>query len=157
MAKALDVATLLTFLAQSGDEPDPLTHLRLQKLLYYCQGWSLGLRGKPLFNERIEAWAHGPVVPEVYETLCPFKADPFTVESKDGDDKIDFALDDDEREFIGDVWDSYQSYSALKLREMTHKEDPWVNARKGYGPADRCNVEITKEALKEYFENLAKE
>ena len=55
------------------------------------------------------------------------------------------------------MWGSYKGYSALRLREMTHEEEPWINARKGYGPADRCEVEITQQALREYFNNIPDE
>ena len=66
MSKALSVAKFLLELAEREDEPDRLSHLRLQKLLYYTQGWSLALRDKALFKDRIEAWAHGPVVKKLY-------------------------------------------------------------------------------------------
>src|SRR5689334_12279943 len=69
-ASAMDVAKFLIYLSACEDEPDYVSHLRLQKLLYYVQGWSLALRGKPMFVERIEAWAHGPVVKNVYAILA---------------------------------------------------------------------------------------
>src|SRR5271163_1555007 len=69
MSTAMKVALHLVNLANSGEEPDPLTHLRLQKLLYYAQGWYLGIFGRALFTNRIEAWRHGPVVPDVYKEL----------------------------------------------------------------------------------------
>src|SRR5688572_9971276 len=59
-ASALDVARYLIQLAAAEDEPEELSHLRLQKLLYYVQGWSLAQRGEAMFPDRIEAWAHGP-------------------------------------------------------------------------------------------------
>lgn len=153
MAKAFDVANYLIYLAQSGDEPDYLTHLRLQKLLYYVQGWSLANRGKEMFPERIEAWAHGPVVKVLYPRFKEFEKNAFAF--PDPAKIPEMELDDEEREFIGEVWEEYKPFAALKLREMTHQEPPWVNARKGFGPADRCDVEITKEAMAAYFGSLA--
>ncbi len=153
MATANDIAVYLTYLAQSGEEPDPLSHLRLQKLLYYVQGWSLAHRNKTMFAERIEAWAHGPVVPEIYREYSAFGRDPFTIEGEPSD----FNLSEEEREFASEIWEAYKPFSASKLREMTHLEAPWVDARKGYAPMDRCNVEITPAALLEYFSKLAKE
>lgn len=65
MASAYEVAQHLIRLAEFEEEPDYLTHLRLQKLLYYVQAWSMAMRSRPMFPERIEAWGHGPVVPNL--------------------------------------------------------------------------------------------
>ncbi len=67
MASAYEVARCLVRLAAHDEEPDYLTNLRLQKLLYYAQAWSLAMRDKPLFDDRIEAWPSGPVVPSVFD------------------------------------------------------------------------------------------
>jgi len=152
MPSAADVAKFLAYLAQSGEEADPLTNLRLQKLLYYVQGWSLANRGIPMFPDQIEAWAHGPVVPDVYRQLSQFKSEQFVYEHEG--EPTDFNMTDDERTFVSEVWEGYKPYSALKLREMTHREEPWINARKGFGPADRCSVEITQEAMATFFTKL---
>ncbi len=150
MARATEVARFLVHLAANADEPDYLTNLRLQKLLYYVQAWSLVMRGKPMFPERIEAWVHGPVVRDVYGR---YAANSCRVISPDDIGDEDFDLADDEKAFIGSVWESYNGYSASKLREMTHQEDPWRNAREGFGPADSCDVEITRESMRDYFKD----
>src|SRR5947209_10944283 len=67
--RVMSVAKELVRLSFAGDEKDPLTNLRLQKLLYYAQAWSLVLRESELFPEEIEAWRWGPVVPVVYGEL----------------------------------------------------------------------------------------
>lgn len=152
MPAAEDVAAYLTYLAQTGEEEDPLTHLRLQKLLYYVQAWSLTLRDTAMFPEKIEAWAHGPVVKSMYYVLKGFGSNPFTLTKS----SENFNMSDDERSFIAEVWEEYKPFAALKLREMTHHEDPWINARKGFGPADLCSVEITQQAMKDYFSRIAK-
>jgi uncharacterized phage-associated protein len=152
MASALDVARLLIRLATSGDEPDPLTHPRLQKLLYYAQGWSLAYWGRPLFNDRIEAWTNGPVVPEVYQA---FKGRGWSsIFPAEDDEPEDLA--DDERELVGAVWTSLKDRSATSLREMTHSEPPWTEARRRLDPTVRCNEEITHESLKSYFTDLTR-
>jgi uncharacterized phage-associated protein len=154
MARAKEVARFLIQVAANSDEPDYLTNLRLQKLLYYVQAWSLVMRGKPMFAERIEAWVHGPVVREVYGTYASNGANVITPEAV-GDEDFDLAAD--EKEFVGSVWESYKGYSASKLREMTHQEDPWRNAREGYGPADNCNAEVTTKSIREYFQDIPSE
>lgn len=75
MGKALDVARYLIGLAAGEKEPDLLTHLRLQKLLYYVQGWHLGVFGRRMFDARIEAWTNGPVVREVFPSFADCKSE----------------------------------------------------------------------------------
>ena len=53
-------------IAFSHSVGDPISNLKLQKLLYYAQAWYLALHNEPLFPESIEAWVHGPAVPPVY-------------------------------------------------------------------------------------------
>lgn len=153
MAKALDVAKYYIQLAEAEDEADQLSHLRLQKLLYYAQGWSLALRRKPLFEDKIEAWAHGPVVPSVYPSFANYKSDLIPPDhfelSKD-------ALTEDECTLVQAVWDAYKKFSATSLREMTHGEPPWKDAYRNCEPGQKCQAEITKLAMKKYFSSLAR-
>jgi uncharacterized phage-associated protein len=152
MAKAYDVAKYFIRLAGAEDEPDPLSHLRVQKLLYYAQGWSLALRKKPLFHDKIEAWPHGPVVPNVYNHFSKYKSDVIPAD-KFNSSKIN--LTKDERELVQAVWNEYKKFSAIKLREMTHKEPPWKETRKGREAGERSTKEITQTDLKKYFLTLA--
>ena len=154
MAKAIEVGRYLSYLAANEEEPDYLTNMRLQKLLYYVQAWSLVMRGRPMFGERIEAWVHGPVVREAYQQFRKHQDAPILPDDI-GD--AEFDLEDDDREFISDVWGTYKVHSASRLRQMTHEEDPWINARKGYGPADKCEKEISCDALRDYFSSLPDE
>ena len=150
MADAVEAARYLVHLAaEDYDESDYLSHLRLQKLLYYVQGWSLALKGKPMFSERIEAWAHGPVVKDIYRHFAEKGRRAIT--SDDFENQGDFDLTDEERELISSVWDTLKDHSALSLRKMTHDEPPWIQARSGYKSADRCEVEISQESMTEYF------
>lgn len=153
MAKAFDIAKYYIQLAQGEDEPDRLSHLRLQKLLYYAQGWSLVLRKKPIFDEKIEAWAHGPVVPLVYPSFANYGSDLIPANHYDLEED---ALTEDECELVQAVWNAYKPFSAFKLREMTHKESPWKNAHGNCDPGERCRAEITQAAMKKYFSRLRK-
>jgi uncharacterized phage-associated protein len=119
---------------------DLISNLKLQKLLYYAQGFHLAITGKPLFLDRIEAWTHGPVVPTVYhrfkaygETALPAAGRRPTFGKKIG-------------ELLDEVYQVYGQFSAWKLREMTHEEDPWKNAHQG--------AEISHSSLKSYFKTL---
>jgi uncharacterized phage-associated protein len=151
-AAPIDVARYIVWLAAAEEEPDYLTHLRVQKLLYYVQGWSLAVRGKPMFDGRIEAWAHGPVVKELYPILAAHGNNPI-LPTLIG---VAENLTDEERQFIRSVWLAYRGFSASSLREMTHNESPWIDARKGLGPADRCDNEITHQAMKDFFSKASK-
>jgi len=147
MAQALEVARYLIKLAAAEDEPEFLTHLRLQKLLYYVQGWSLAARNKPMFQERIEAWANGPVVRDVYPRFASYGRNPIPP------DEIPepVGLNKEEAVFVEAVWGAYKQYSAGGLWNMTHKEAPWKDARGTLGPAERCTNEITRKALRAFF------
>jgi len=113
------------FLSRSAkdEEGEGISNLKLQKLLYYAQGFHLVLKGGPLFNERIVAWTHGPVVPDVYHRF------------KDaGDGEIPNAgmypssqIDNTTAALLEEVWQAYGQFSAWRLREMTHREPPWIN------------------------------
>jgi uncharacterized phage-associated protein len=151
MAKVLEVARCLIRLAAAEEERDYLSPLRLQKLLYYVQGWSLALQGKAMFNNRIEAWVHGPVVPDVYRQYAKYGDQPIPPD----DIKPPKDLSSEECSFIESVWRSYKGYSAISLREMTHKEAPWIDARSGLGPSDKGSAEITHKSMKRYFKSSA--
>lgn len=131
MSQVLSIAKALVKLSLSGDESDPLTNLRLQKLLYYAQAWSLVIRETELFSDELEAWRHGPVVPAVYHRLPddhganPIPPDAFATAPD---------LEGDDAEFVRRVWEGYNPYSALQLSKMTHGELPW---RKAWGDRPR--------------------
>jgi uncharacterized phage-associated protein len=152
MAKALNVALYLIKIASAEDEPEFLTPLRLQKLLYYVQAWSLALHDKPLFDEDIQAWANGPVVKRVYQAFSDKGGT--AIDPKDVHDPKD--LTQEEQDFIGSVWESYKGYSAMSLRAMSHAEAPWIEARQGLNPAERSSNVITHASMKSYFSQLRK-
>jgi len=126
-----------------------MTAMKLQKLVYYSQAWSLVWDEKPLFPERIEAWANGPVVPDLYQA----QRGAFAVSETmiDGDSK---KLNKDERETIDAVLKTYGGKSSQWLSELTHLEDPWKNAREGLQMGDRGNKEISLAAMAEYYGSL---
>lgn len=102
---------------------EPLTNLKLQKLLYYEQGFHLAMFGSPLFNDDIEAWAYGPVVPDVYHKMKEFQRNPLPVSP----DKP-LRLTDKEDDLFAEVYESFRGFSAIGLVDKTHGESPWKNA-----------------------------
>lgn len=143
MLTSKDVAEY--FLAQTDEEAgDLISNLKVQKLVYYAQGFYLALYGKPLFEEEIEAWMHGPVVPILYHEYK--KYGDGSIPLPEG---LDFGKFSPEvRELLDDVYNVYGQYSAWKLRQMTHEEAPW----KDYFKVDKDRV-IPKAVLAEFFKS----
>jgi uncharacterized phage-associated protein len=125
-----------------------ISAMKLQKLVYYSQAWSLVWDERALFDERIEAWANGPVVPELYAV----HRGQFTVNTwVKGNASL---IGTDARETIDAVIRDYGSKSAQWLSDLTHMEDPWRKARRGCAPDERCSAEISKASLAEYYGSL---
>jgi uncharacterized phage-associated protein len=143
MVNVHDVAAFI--LEKAG----PMTAMKLQKLVYYAQAWSLVWDEAPLFPERIEAWANGPVCPDLYA----LHKGQFMI--KDWPSGNPDALSCDQRETVMQVVKSYSRLSSQALSDLTHRENPWKDAREGYPPTMRSNVEITHAAMAEYYEGLS--
>ncbi len=108
---------------------DAITNMKLQKLVYYAQGFSLALQDEPLFPEEIEAWPHGPVVPALYHAYKAHGSGCLPLP-----DDVDFSRYTPEtRELLDEVYRVYGQFSAWKLRNMTHEEAPWIHARENGG------------------------
>jgi len=131
------------------DKQGPMTTWKLQKLCYYSQAWSLVWDDVPLFKERIEAWANGPVVPALYEK----HRGQFTISRIGGHPE---ALDKNQRETIDAVLATYGDKPSQWLSELTHAEAPWQNARTraGLSLGERGNSEITLDDMAEYYGGL---
>lgn len=149
-ASAIDVARHLIHLAtpSESEDADCLCHMRLQKLLYYVQGWHLGAFGRPLFVDRIEAWTHGPVVKDVYPVFAGYGF--HSIPPAEGQATNLPAVANGVVQW---VWKQYGKFSATALRTMTHKEPPWVLTRGDLGPTERSDREITAESMRAYFFN----
>lgn len=110
------------FLAKQDTEAgDTISNLKLQKLVYYAQGYHLAIFDKPLFNEQIEAWMHGPVVPELYQKFKAYGQGAIT--SVESIDLVHF--NEETISFLDEIYSIFNQYSAWSLRNMTHEESPW--------------------------------
>jgi uncharacterized phage-associated protein len=121
---------------------DVLTHLKLQKLLYYAQGFHLALYGCPLFEEAIYAWEHGPVIQQVYHRFKHLGSASLPPPENHHSTDI---LAPKQLELIIDVNTVYGQFSAWKLRDMTHNEQPWLTTPR--------NTEISRILMQDYFKN----
>lgn len=144
MVSAVDVAQYIL------EEKGPMDAKKLQKLTFYCQVWHLVWRsGKRLFEEQIQAWAGGPIIPELFDR----HRGKYNVTTVQGDASSVYA-DADARGIIDSVVAHYEKMSGEQLGDLTHVEDPWIQARKHAKPAERSNSEITREAIIDYYSKL---
>jgi len=139
MTGAIDVANYILTLVDD-EAGDLISHLKLQKLLYYSQGFGLARLGHPLFEDKVVAWQHGPVVPTVWNAFNHHKSNP--IPKPDGFDPS--VIPEETRRVVDAVYLIYGQYSASKLRQMTHEEAPWVQTL--------ANKEIGHTAMKIYFQ-----
>lgn len=147
--KALDVARYLITLndKECKEEKTDLSKLKVQKLLYYTQGYYSALYDKPLFEEEIQAWKHGPVVKEVYQKFNSKESNFIPTETNKMGEKEIAKLDVKQKELIENVFALMGQYSAWKLREKTHEESPWKD---NYEEGEENKV-IPKDEIKKYF------
>ncbi len=125
-----------------------MTAMKLQKLLYYCQAWSLVWDERPMFPDPIEAWANGPVVKAVYQEYQGM----FEIErSRRGDPDV---LDKEAAATVNAVLKYYGGKKPQWLSNLTHIEAPWCDAREGLSLGERGNRKITLAVLHEYYGSL---
>lgn len=142
MASAHDVAKYIL------ERQSPMTTWKLQKLVYYSQAWHLVWEDEPLFDERIEAWANGPVVRTLYDR----HKGKFEI-ARWPEGKIR-NLTAKQRESIDAVLNFYGDKTGHWLSELTHMEDPWRKARAGLAPNERGRKQITRGSLADYYSQL---
>jgi uncharacterized phage-associated protein len=142
MATAHDIANYI--LKKLGR----MTAMKLQKLVYYSQAWSLVWDEKPLFRERVEAWVNGPVVPNLYRVhRGQFDVKAWPHGNPDNLSAV-------QRETVDSVLGFYGDKSSQWLSDLTHSEQPWKDARQGLAPTDRGGNEISHASMAEYYSSI---
>ncbi|MDR3165746.1 MAG: DUF4065 domain-containing protein [Synergistaceae bacterium] len=157
MTDVLDLAKYLLYLnkeeaEQAGDEAvSDIDPMKLQKLLYYCQGYSLGITGRVLFEDKIEAWKYGPVVRTVYKEYQNYKGSWIPLDLVVSPPPMDDYVSHIAKLVMRDKG----KYSATALMKMTHKEPAWKEAwEKGleeHGYQQFADYPISIETMKGYF------
>lgn len=134
-----------------------MSHLKLQKLVYYCDAYHLAYFDEELVPENFEAWVHGPVCREIYNELKD-KSVLYSDIYKTFDESIydpksilKESLTTDQLEVLKNVLDELSTWTGLDLENATHKEFPWIEARFGFSPAEKCDVFINKETMKQFY------
>lgn len=133
----------------STDKGDSISPLKLQKLVYYAQAWNCTIFDSPLFEEKIEAWVHGPVVPSLYARFADVCRNCVIDIPNTALDIIKFPENIDQ--LLSEVQCEYGEHSASYLEALTHSETPWIEARGSLKPYERSNGEITKESMKSFY------
>ena len=144
-----DVARyILEWFASAGE--NEVTSWKLQKLVYYCQAWSLVWDEEPIFPEEIQAWADGPVCPALYqEHKGKFRLGPGDIKGNPEN------LSPSQKATIDAVLDYYGDKTGRYLSDLTHMERPWLEARAGLGPGERGEAVIELDDMVDYYGGLS--
>ncbi len=145
MANIFDVAKYI--LENTGE----ISTYKLQKLCYYSQAWNLVWHDIPLYDSPIMAFAHGPVIKELYD----YHKGQFSIKSSDIKKcKLSNILTDNEKDTINRVLQFYGNKTAQWLSDLTHMEEPWKNARKGIPDGQPSSEVISLNDMMEYYSSL---
>lgn len=129
-----------------------VTPLALQKMLYYAQAFYYSFYKNELFSDPCQAWAHGPVYPDVYQKYKMYGYNPIDAPELEQEDTSELTLR--EVELLDSIIESFGCYSGTVLEKMTHNERPWQNARGSLLPKDRSETEINREDVHLYFSEV---
>lgn len=143
----LDIANKI-ILRTDGEKGDIISNLKLQKLMYYMQGYHLAFFNEKFFEDQLEAWTYGPVVPNVYHTFKDFGPKAIIL---DPDKYKEIELSAAQEDMFEQVMNEYGKFSAIKLMEMTHREAPWKEAN------EKPDKVISIETMKNFFAKLIDE
>lgn len=142
---------MLRVISYVFEKLEEVTPLMLQKLLYFIQGESYALNGKPMFCENCQAWVHGPVYPEVYDMFRDFKYNPIDDARFAILEGTEDELSHEERMVVDLVVNTFGEYSGKMLERITHEEEPWKLARKGYADYIPSNEPILMDSIGAYY------
>lgn len=136
----------------------PMSHLKLQKLLFYCDAYHLAYFDRELVSDKFQAWVHGPVCRKVYDSFkdkSVLYADiSYCYNEGDIDVDAEFEkLTSDQKSLLKDVLSTLSTWTGLELERATHSEAPWRSARIGYGEADKCEIDISKSETESFYKN----
>lgn len=136
----------------NNDDESPMTPLKLQKLCYYAQAWSLAWDEKELFEDQFQAWIHGPAN---YDLFRKYKDNNMneTINAIDNDYN-EQNFNKDQIETLEIVWDEYGKYTGYYLEQLTHQERPWIETRGDLEPGAPSKKVICVKLMKDYYSTL---
>lgn len=130
-----------------------MPHLKLQKLCYLAQGWHLAKTGESLFEDEIQAWMYGPVVPYLFQRFKGYRRRPLDCAPRRSNPMEEF--DDKNKDILRQVWRVYGDNTSKQLVALTHTHSPWIDAYAKREAGHVCREVITHDAMREYFLSLA--
>ena len=132
-------------------EGKPLTHLQVQKLVYFAHSWMLAIFDEPMLDDDVEVWRYGPVLPAVYYCLSHNRSNPITVPiTVHPSDDREFT--DKQQAILNEVYEKYAPKSGMELSAITHmKGTPWQKAK------SKGRWYITDKSLKRYYSKVLEE
>ncbi|MEI9918540.1 MAG: Panacea domain-containing protein [Bacteroidota bacterium] len=134
-----------------------MSHLKLQKLLFYVQAYHLAYFEKPLIEDDFQAWAHGPVSRKVYNSLKDntrlYDQVSYVRGPKEEHVKkiVRKTLTDDQKNLVDEVVEMFSDLTGLQLENLTHNEKPWIKARKGVAAGERSDNVISKDSIRKFY------
>lgn len=139
------VLNLSQYIFDRLDPLAPVEAIKMQKLLYYCQAWSLATRGLGIFPDRVQAWKHGPVVASIY----PLHRGDIVLDNWVVGDGAKLSSED--QAIANAVIDVYGGFTGWELRDLTHREDPWKRAWEESGQGLIQGHEIKPKSMESYY------
>ena len=140
--------TTISSVAKTFLNMESMTPKKLQKLCYYAYGWYLAIEKEPLFQNKFEAWIHGPVDPGLYTEYKEYGWNEIEKENSVPNDILEVP---EIMEFLDEVYSSYGHLDGNQLEYLTHREDPWKKAREGLKPYEPSNNDISDDSIMEFF------
>ncbi|WP_181350472.1 Panacea domain-containing protein [Thalassobacillus sp. CUG 92003] len=144
-----EVASYFLSKSEPGS-PTEITPLKLQKLVYYAQAWHLALTDGEIVDCDFEAWIHGPVCRELYSEYRHHGFDVIPKPLFSDNTRVNGKS----KQLLDKVWNLYGDKSPKHLEQLTHREKPWKEARKGKEPHERASNNISNDTMREYYRKL---
>ena len=148
------------FLGRSWNDPEKnpqCDQMKLNKLVYYAQAWFLANFDKPLYEDDIEAWPHGPVIRDLYNEFCDFGRMPinrlgYQLDLIDGEFEFESPIyNGQHKEFLAKVWNHYKKFTGIRLSNATHfPGEPWeiISRKVDLGKKPKIPTELIKSVFK---------
>ncbi len=142
------------FIKKAADSGDPITPMKLLKLVYIAHGWHLALTGEPLIDEDVEAWKYGPVIPSLYRRYRDYGNSPIGADGVSG--YVGFSNELRIAPFLERIWEVYKDYTAIQLSSMTHTSDtPWYHIWHGKGGRHYLGANIPNDLIRTHYAKKA--
>jgi uncharacterized phage-associated protein len=151
------------FIQTAKNHGKPVTHMKLQKMLYFAHGWYLAMFDQPLLDEQVEAWKYGPVIPSVYHEFKACGGDPIKhcattmILNSDGHGfsfrEPELEAEQEELDVLNEVWDAYGGFTGIQLSDMTHRDNtPWHKV--WFKQQGIKGTDIPQDLIQQYFNEL---